>query len=305
MSAFKFQKAKREKFWIKVLLTGPSGSGKSYTGLRLATGLFNKVGGTGIAVIDTENGRIRYYAQEFDFFDVQLSEPYTPESYMEALDGAVREGFKVILIDSLSHEWKYLNEVHDKMPGNSFTNWRPLKNRHGKFMEKILQSPIHIVATSRGKDEYVMEEKNNKQMPKKVGVGTEQEKSIEYNYTVTFNIDQQSHVASVMKDNTHIFEGRFDVLTEKDGERLADWSNSGEGELPKYSKPITNEGDNESDLDKVLSEIKDKFAEKMDGGVPKDTLYGIVQKYHGQKNFMSIKDKEIASNVLKEIKEVK
>lgn len=114
---FSFQKAKREKIWVKVLLNGPSGSGKTYTALRLATGMASKVGGTGIAAIDTENGRIRYYANEFDFFDLQLTEPYTSESYIEAISAAVDNGFKVLVIDSLSHEWKWLNEVHDKMPG--------------------------------------------------------------------------------------------------------------------------------------------------------------------------------------------
>lgn len=86
---FSFKKAKREKIWVKVLLSGPAGSGKTYSGLRIATGIFNVVGGEGVAAIDTENGRIRYYANEFDFFDVQLTEPYTPESYMEAIDAAV------------------------------------------------------------------------------------------------------------------------------------------------------------------------------------------------------------------------
>ena len=106
-------------------------------------------------------------------------------------------------------------------------------------MEKILQSPIHIIATSRGKDDYVMEDKNGKQIPKKVGVGSQQEKDIEYNYTATFNIDQETHVATVAKDNTHIFEGRYDVLNEKDGERLIDWANTGEGEMPKEFHCVT------------------------------------------------------------------
>ena len=262
---FSFQKAKREKIWVKILLNGPSGSGKTYTALRLATGMFSKVGGAGVAAIDTENGRIRYYANEFDFFDLQLTEPYTSESYIEAISAAVDNGFKVLVIDSLSHEWKWLNEVHDKMPGSSFQNWAKLKPRHARLMEKILQSPIHIVATSRGKDDYIMEDKNGKQVPKKVGVGSQQEKDIEYNYTATFNIDQETHVATVAKDNTHIFEGRYDVLNEKDGERLIDWANTGEGEMPK--EPVKAPAPVEvpkSDIDSALREINSIFANKIE-----------------------------------------
>lgn len=304
---FSFQKAKREKIWVKLLLNGPSGSGKTYTALRLATGMLSKVGGAGIAAIDTENGRIRYYANEFEFFDLQLGEPYTSESYIEAINAAVDNGFKVLIIDSLSHEWKWLNEVHDKMPGNSFTNWGKLKPRHAALMEKILQSPIHIIATARGKDDYVMEDKNGKQIPKKVGVGSQQEKDIEYNYTVTFNIDQETHVASVAKDNTHLFEGRYDKLTEKDGSNLIDWATSGEGEMPTepVSKPTFVAPSSSNDLDSKVIECKDLFASRMDEGISKDFLYDIVKKHNaGNKNFMQIKDIDVLNTIIKEIKEV-
>ena len=81
-------------------------------------------------------------------------------------------------------------------------------------------------------------EKNGKQAPKKVGLGYKQRDGVEYNYTVTFNIDQETHISSVSKDNTHIFEGKFEVLTEKDGEALYDWANSGETPVEKtYDLP--------------------------------------------------------------------
>ena len=222
-----FVKAKKEKIWTKVLLGGSSGSGKTYSALRLATGLAKKCG-SGIAAIDTEAGRIRYYANEFDFSDMQLTEPFTPEKYIEAINEAVGSGFKVLIIDSISHEWNYCVDIHDKMPGNSWTNWSKVTPRHDAFMEKILQAPIHIIATVRGKDEYVLEEKNGKQTPKKVGLGFKQRDGVEYNYTATFNIAQDTHIAEATKDNTHIFEGRYEVLTEKDGEALYDWANAGE-----------------------------------------------------------------------------
>lgn len=232
-----FQKAKKEKVWTKVLLGGASGSGKSYSALRLATGLANKTGSR-IAAIDTEAGRIRYYANEFDFDDMQLTEPYTPQKYIDAIDEAIKGGYQILIIDSISHEWNYCVETHDKMPGNSYTNWAKITPMHDRFMEKVLQSPLHIIATVRGKDEYVLEEKNGKQAPKKVGLGYKQRDGVEYNYTVTFNIDQETHISSVSKDNTHIFEGKFEVLTEKDGEALYDWANSGETPVEKtYDLP--------------------------------------------------------------------
>lgn len=305
--AVSFQKAKREKVWLKILLSGPSGSGKSYSGLRLASGIYEKVGGEGIAVADTENGRIRFYADQFEFSDFQLKEPYTPESYIEVIDAAVDAGFKVLMIDSITHEWKYLNDTHDKMPGsNSWANWKTLKPRHNRFMEKILQSPIHLIVTARGKDEYVQEDKNGKKVPKKVGVGSEQEKGLEYNYAVAFNIDQESHVASVSKDNTHLFDGRFDVLTEKDGKALADWANSGVGDMPKepVSPSPAEQKPSMSELDSALENLKNVFSSKMESGIDKEVLYGIVSSHHRSKNFMTIRDIKVVNDIISEMEKM-
>jgi hypothetical protein len=218
-----------------------------------------------VCAIDTENGRIKYYApqdennvdptKEFLFDVAELEDPYEPEKYIQVIDAAVDAGYDVLIIDSISHEWNYCVETHDKMPGNSYTNWAKITPRHDKFMEKVLQAPIHIIATVRGKDEYVLEEKNGKQTPKKVGLGYKQRDGVEYNYTATFNIAQDTHIAEVTKDNTHLFEGRYEVLTEKDGIALYEWANSGEAPKPK-PVPITKpEKKDDEDLTPLREEI--------------------------------------------------
>lgn len=304
MAGVGFQKAKKEKIWLKILLGGSSGSGKSYTGLRLATGIAKKCGSR-VAAVDTENGRIRYYANEFDFDDMQLEEPYTPEKYIAAIDEAVGSGFKVLLIDSSTHEWKYINDTHDKMPGNSWANWGKVKPRHNAFMEKLLQSHIHTIITTRGKDDYVLEDKNGKQVPKKVGVGMQQEKDIEYNYTVTFNLQQDTHIAEVMKDNTHLFEGRYDVLTEKDGEALYEWANSGDAPsekknvVPDVSIPVAVSIDDLKGVKKDIIALCTKL-----GGTKNASLMETLKTYTGSGNPNAIKDVEQAKECLEAIKKL-
>lgn len=300
---FSFNKAKREQIWVKVLLAGPSGAGKSYTALRLATGIAKKTKGK-IAAIDTENGRIRYYANEFDFNDLQLEPPYSPEKYVEAIEVAVSEGFSILIIDSITHEWDYCLDQHSKMPGNSYTNWGKITPKHDAFMEKILQSPIHVISTVRGKDEYVMEDKNGKQVPKKVGIGYKQRDNTEYNYTVTFNIDQQTHVADATKDNTHIFEGRYEILTEKDGEKLFDWANTGDKpvEKPKVEKVEKSELENTEepeDVKTVIAKISEVAMKKAE--INKDAVFAAIKKHHKTANYNSIKDIETAKKVLEEL----
>lgn len=291
--AISFQKAKREQLWLKILLAGPSGSGKTYTALRLASGIAKECNSR-IAAIDTENGRIRYYANEFDFDDIQFEAPFTPENYIEAIEAAVDGGYKVLIIDSSTHEWDYCLDVHNKMPGNSYTNWAKITPRHDAFIEKMLQSPIHIITTVRGKDEYVLEEKNGKQTPKKVGLGYKQRDGMEYNYTCTFNIAQDTHIASVMKDNTHLFEDRYDVLTEKDGKALYEWANSGEAPAPK--KVVAKKA--EETIDAVIAEIKAVVDEKTNDGVSRDAISAAIKSVAGSANYNKITDINVAKGVV-------
>ena len=111
--------------------------------------------------------------------------------------------------------------------------------RHNLFIDKQLYSKCNIINCLRGKDQYVLEEKNGKQAPKKVGMGAEQRANYEYEFTATFMLDQETHIATAMKDNTHIFEGKYDVLTEEHGILLKKWANSGaaQASAPQTTPP--------------------------------------------------------------------
>ncbi len=261
-----FAKATREKVHVKVLLTAPSGGGKSYSALRIATGLAKKCGSR-IAYIGTEGSRDKYYANEFDYDLMQLEEgEYSVQNYIDAIDDAIDAGYKVLIIDSVSPEWDWLNDQNSKMNGNSFQNWGKLKPKHKLFEDKILLSDIHIIACARGKAEWVMEDKDGKKVPKKVGLGANQDKQISFNYTVSFQLEQGTHFATADKDNTHLFEDRIDVLTEKDGEALYEWANNGKAPAPKPKKPKIDTEKNEELAESIKKsfmalEDKDKKAE--------------------------------------------
>lgn len=303
MADNEFKKAKREQVWLKVLLSGASGSGKSYSALRLATGIAKKCN-SAIAYIGTEGSRNKYYADEFDYDLLELEEPFECEKYMRAIESAIDAGYKVLIIDSMSHEWKWLNDVHDKMPGNSFTNWGRLKPRHHKFMDKVLTSPIHIIATARGRDDWVLEEKNGKQIPKKIGMGQQQDKDISYEYTVSLMIEQDSHIASADKDNTHLFDGRFEVLTEKDGVNLYNWANRGEvpatkTETPNYESVTYS---SEDELKSIKKEIVSVCTQL--GGQKNETLMATLKSFVANGNPNAIKDIEKTKKCLEAIKNI-
>jgi archaellum biogenesis ATPase FlaH len=96
------QKASRKKASIKMSLQGPSGSGKTYSSLLIAYGLCNDW--TKIAVIDSENHSSELYSHLGSYNVLQLSAPFTPEKYVQAIEACGQAGMQVIIIDSISHE---------------------------------------------------------------------------------------------------------------------------------------------------------------------------------------------------------
>ena len=300
-----FVKAKKEQVWLKVLLSGASGSGKSYSALRVAKGIADKCGSR-IAYIGTEGSRNKYYASNFDYDLLELEDPFTIDKYVEAIDAAIEAKYKVLIIDSLTHEWLWLNDTHDKMPGNSFQNWGKLKPKHREFMDKILTCPIHIIATSRSKDEWVLEtDAKGRQVPRKVGLGSQQDKNITYEYTVSLVIEQDTHIAHADKDNTKIFDGRYDVLTEKDGVDLYQWAN--DSDIPPTVKEPKKYEEAHIEPEDELASIKAEIIElcKTLGGTKNEQLMETLANFVPSKNPNAIRSVDKAKDCLTALKGVK
>jgi hypothetical protein len=101
--AFEFREAVRERVPLLIGLMGPSGGGKTFSALRLATGIQRVTGGD-IFVIDTEARRALHYADLFKFRHLEFVEPFGSLDYLAAIKSAVAQGAKTIVVDSMSHE---------------------------------------------------------------------------------------------------------------------------------------------------------------------------------------------------------
>ena len=235
--AIQIKKAVRERVFLKLVITGPSGGGKTLGAIGVAKGLAP----TGkIGVIDSENRSASYYASRFDFDVIELEAPFTTQKYLEALRAFIDGGYEVVVIDSLTHEWAASGGILDQKSqkdargGNSFTNWNEMKQLHNKFVETLLQSKIHVVCTLRSKMEYVMEEGANKKIEvKKIGLAPISSDGMEYEFGVMFDVERNSHLAIASKDRTGLFEGRSLNLDERVGRELADWLASGASLSPE------------------------------------------------------------------------
>ena len=223
-----FAKAERNETCIKLALTGPSGSGKSYGALKLARGL---VGATGkIAFVDTENGSGKLYSNLTEFFHCDLAAPFEYQKFIDAVKGAEQAGFDCVVIDSLSHLWQgILDEKNsiDRRGGNQYTNWTVPTAHLNETIQTILQSRIHVIACLRVKQEYVLQEETNSkgksvQVPKKVGLAPVMRDNIEYEFSTVLEVGMD-HQCSASKDRTGLFVDKTFQITEQTGEQLAAW----------------------------------------------------------------------------------
>ncbi|MDX9929428.1 MAG: AAA family ATPase [Bacteroidales bacterium] len=222
------QKAERKQAVIKMGLQGPSGSGKTYSALLLAYGLINDW--NKIAVIDSENHSADLYAHLGGYNVLNITPPFSPEKYIEAISVCEKAGMGVIIIDSISHEWDGsggIIDIHSNMMGNSFTNWSKVTPRHNGFVNKILQSPCHIIATIRSKQDYILSERNGKMVPEKIGLKGVTRDGMDYEFTIVLDIDLK-HVATASKDRSGLFMDKPGaVITEVTGKKIMEWCQSG------------------------------------------------------------------------------
>ncbi|AMA49986.1 AAA family ATPase [Flavobacterium covae] len=220
------RQSERRKAKIKMALQGSAGAGKTYSSLLLAQGLTNG-DLSKVAIIDTENGSADLYAHLGNYNVLTLTPPFTPDNYIKAIDVCEKAGIEVIIIDSISHCWDYLLDYHSSLAGNSFTNWAKIKPLEKAFMDKILQCDAHVIATMRTKQDYVLNQKDGKFIPEKVGLKAVQRDGLDYEFTIVFDVDIK-HFAVSSKDRTGLFMGKPEfVINSTTGRKILEWCNSG------------------------------------------------------------------------------
>jgi len=194
-TAFQFHKAVKQNAKCRLAISGPSGAGKTYTLLKIATEL-----GGRIAVVDTEHGSASKYADTFQF-DVLELDSFDPDSIPELIKSAAEAGYAVLIFDSLSHFWTgkggELDQVDNitarSRSGNSFAAWREVSPKHNRMVDAMISAPIHILVSLRVKTEWVMEtNRDGKMVPRKIGLQPVMRDGIEYEFDVCGDMDQEN-----------------------------------------------------------------------------------------------------------------
>jgi hypothetical protein len=228
---FEIRKAQRHKAKLRLGIAGPSGAGKTHSSLLIAKGIETKIG-----MIDTENksGELEAGKPGIPEYDViTLEAPFTCDKYINAIKLFEKEGYGVIIIDSLTHAWSgegglldLQGKIVDSGKANSYTAWRFITPKHNALVEAILQSKCHIIATMRSKMEYCITDNSGKKEVKKVGMEPIQRDGMEYEFTLFLDLDH-NHTASASKDRTTLFDGQYFKPSDQTGRKLLDWLNLG------------------------------------------------------------------------------
>jgi hypothetical protein len=234
---FSFAPAVREHVSLLIALAGASGSGKTFSALRLARG-FAPNGK--IAFIDTEARRGLHYAGQFDFLHADMRPPFKPAAFIEGIRAAEQAGAEVVIIDSFSHEYDGEGGIMDwadalaesgvKSPGN----WKEPKLAHKKMMNALLQCRASLIFCLRADEKIEIVREGGRTQVRPLGWMPICEKRFMFEMTASFTLTpdrpgrprfdlphklQQQHRGMFAEDQP---------ISEDSGRRLAEWARGGQ-----------------------------------------------------------------------------
>ena len=265
-----FRPAERKRSKLRLGISGPAGSGKTASALLIAYGITNDW--SKIGLVDTESGSGELYVNTTiggtnigQYNVMAITPPFEPQKYINAIKLAERSGIEVIILDSISHAWTGeggLLDIQGKAaarPGNnSYTAWREVTPMHNRFIDAMLQSSIHVIATMRSKQDYIQEkdERTGKNTVRKLGMAPVQRDGMDYEFTIVFDLSYD-HVAGVSKDRTSLFDGKYFTPTPETGELMKSWLDAG----PEPAKEPAKEPVKESETKPEKFEAEEKSSE--------------------------------------------
>lgn len=155
---FEAKMAVRAEEPLLIGLVGPPAGGKTFSALRLGKGM-QQVRKGEVILIDTEGGRARKYADQFQFLHVNFEPPHRPDRFLEAIRAQLPQHPACIIVDSMSDEHEgeggYL-EFHDelvpKVGGNAWAAWAQPKAARKRLINGLLHIKVPLIFTFRARE---------------------------------------------------------------------------------------------------------------------------------------------------------
>ena len=229
---------------LLVGIAGGTGSGKTFSALRLARGIVGPEGR--IVVLDTEKRRSLHYRKDFVFDFAEIAPPFTPEAYWSPIEAAEQAKYDAIIIDSTSHVWAGDGgclDMHEEVVKRiakgdwkkaervSALAWAEPKQRYKRMMSRILQCRAHIIFCLRAEQKLkaVKVTEHGKEITKFIDAGWQPvcEKHLMFEMTCSFlMVSEQPGVPQPIKlpETMRRFFPEGQRMGEDAGKLLAQWS---------------------------------------------------------------------------------
>lgn len=251
----------------RLLLDGPTGSGKTFSALSVGSVLAD---GGPVVVIDTERDSASLYADRWSYDSIDWTPPYDPRELAGEVK-ALASKYAVVIVDSLTHFWRgeggtldVVDAAAARAKGNSFAGWKEGTPAQNDMIEAMLGADAHIIATVRSKMAYVLEEdEKGRQVPRRVGLAPEQRQDIEYEFTLSADLDHE-HNLIVDKSRCDLLAGKmFRAGHETDfAETLAGWLGSAAPLIDRADADALVTRMNDIGDDTARKEVKQAFANR-------------------------------------------
>lgn len=227
-------------------IAGKSGDGKTYTALLVARGMVDHP--SEIGFLDTENKRGSLYANILDgkFMIGDLYPPFSPKRYSEAIKQFQDSGIKVLVIDSVTHEYEGTGGLDDianapKANGEArkVADWNTAKREHRGFMNVLLQSKINVICCIRARDKVKIEVINGKQEFVDQGLQPVCEKNFMFEMTASIMMGNEGNTQEHMKIPSFLksaFGTGKEYIGIETGKKIRQWLEQGEKEDPEISR---------------------------------------------------------------------
>lgn len=235
--------ARREKTPLIIGLAGPTKSGKTYSAHRVARGL--AADGL-VAMINAEGAKGHQYADRFDYQAVDITRPYRPEMYTEALRDVLKAKPAVVIIDSLSHMHdgpggmlEYQAEELDRLAGPNadrrtrdrynWTAWIKPKAAENQFIYAMLEADCHLILCFRAKEKLKIVKG-----AEPIDLGWQPIAGERVAFETIFTLTLPPHCKGVpdlaiseMREPFDTLIPQGEPLSEQTGEKLAEWAKGG------------------------------------------------------------------------------
>ena len=229
--------AERAGAHLLIQLYGPPRSGKTYTALRIARGMVGEKGRIGM--LDTESGRARLYSDKVPggFVVGELTPPYTPRRYLEAIEEFLHYGVDILVVDSFSHCWEGpggVLEMADQAEENGrkgLLKWLAPKRDYKKLISFLLSTRLHMVLCSRAKQPIIETLVDGEKAVVTLPWEPIQDRRLKYEMTLVVPMtldggyETDPDRLKVPGDLAHLFRG--ELLDETTGAAIAEWVTGG------------------------------------------------------------------------------